>query len=361
MANMPVTTTTRNVLIKRLRHVIDTANSKTRRETVHVTKFSSDESDESDAKEAKKAKTARRATMVPSKASTPPRTMRASATPPRTTRASATPPPVQPKAITTRRNSGRLTPLADKEVATTKIAASSPIIEIDEDSDTEVIPLTQPVRKLREPSMGKSETVVTSFQHTVPSTPIVFEVYDDEDDNDSIGLESSNDVEVQTYTSGRSNFSAAYAKPLSTLGHRDFQAESQNIGRNSISTSYNTSYRQSGAYQRPTYASTSTFKSPSEHIEDEINDAPYLSDFTRRLTRLRAEPLTITPVNDEPAQSSYAYRPSGRKAAAKRDESLWRSFVTMLQTFNRQFGRFFFSVILVLVLILLFVIFFKND
>lgn len=336
MANMPVTTTTRNVLIKRLRHVIGTA-SKTRRETVHVTQFSSDES-ESEI-EAKKTKTvARRATMAPSKASTPPRT----------TRASATPPPVLPKTITTRRSSGRITPLADKEVAPTKVSAQAPIIEIEEESDTEgIIIRTQPAR---EPSMGKSETVVTSFQHTVPSTPIVFEVYDDDEfDNDSIELESSNDVEVQTYTSGRSQNSAGkHAKPLSTLG------------RNTISTSYNTSYRQSDAYQRPTYASTSMFKSPP--VDDvDITEAPYLSDFTRRLSKLRAEPLVITPINDD-STHSYAYRPSGRKAAVKeRDESLWRSFFTMLQIFNRQYGHIIVVFLFMFVSISFYVIFLKND
>lgn len=347
MANMPVTTTTRNVLIKRLRLVIGKANAKTRRETVHVTKFSSgDESESSDAIETKKSKTvSRRATMAPNKATTPPRTTRASATPPRTMRASATPPP-EPRTITTRRNSGRITPLANREAP---IKLVSVPIEIEEESDTDMIPLTQPPRKLREPSMGKSETVVTSFQHTV--SPIIYDVDDDDDDddeydNDNAELESSNDVEIHSSA-------VHYAQPGSTPVHRDLRLEAvtRNVGRSSISTSYNTSYR-------PTYAST--FK--SGNIDDEVTtEAPYLSDFTRRLSRLRAEPLVMTPINDEPTQS-YAYRPSGRKAACKvSDDSLWRSFVTMLHTFNRQYGGLIVGFLLVFVFILFYVIFIKID
>lgn len=310
MANMPVTTTTRNVLIKRLQHFIDTANTKNRRETVHVMKVSSGDESESDAIEVKK-KVTRRATMVPKKATTPPRSIRASATPPPLSinasatplplskRASATPPPVQPKGIVTRRLSGRITPQADTEVAApTKLPSSAqmPIIEIDEDTD------------------------------------------EDEDDD------SNTDFEVQTYTSGRSP-----AVPV-------------NAGRNTISTSYNTSYRQSDAYRRPTYASTSTVKSSSEYInEDEAIEAPYLSDFTRRLSRLRAEPLLIPPIDDdEPAQSYVYRRPSGR-AAERRDDSLWRSFVTMVNVFIRQYGYKIVLLLLVFFSIFIYVIFVKAD
>lgn len=359
MANIPVTTSTRNVLIKRLRHTMDMANNKTRRETIHVSKLSSEDESESDAFESagvkKKKAQPRRATIAPS-APTPPRKMRAS----------ATPPPVQLKAITTRRNSGRITPLADKEIAPIKLAESSSLVSnfaIEEESDIDEIPTTH---RMREPSMGKSETVVTSFQHNIASTPIVLDVNDDEEyDKRSLELESSNDVEPLHTTERTLNAPAGYANAYSTQQKRFYPSAenaSENIGRPSNSTSYNTSYRQADAYQRPTIASTSSFRSPRGDIDDlDINEAPYFIDFTRRLKRLQAEPLIITPIKDDLSQS-YAYRPSGRKSLAKKpDESLWCSFVTMLQTFNQQYGHLVIFFLLVFVAIVCYVMFSMNE
>lgn len=47
--NLPVTSTTRKILIKKLRNYMDTERSKLRRETTHATRYSSDEDGSSDA------------------------------------------------------------------------------------------------------------------------------------------------------------------------------------------------------------------------------------------------------------------------------------------------------------------------
>lgn len=65
--NLPVTSTTRKILIKKLRNYMDTERTKLRRETTHATRYSSDEDGSSDATSSVSAATAqshRRATRL---------------------------------------------------------------------------------------------------------------------------------------------------------------------------------------------------------------------------------------------------------------------------------------------------------
>lgn len=158
LPKVPVTASTRNILIKRLRsHLKDSSAAKVRRETINVVKYSSDEeSDKEAAKEKLKRKLenhkqARRATIGGAGA------------------VSAIPVAEKPS-----RKSGRMTPT---KATTTKtdnsvhVAAHVPIIVEDSDED---IHEPEPLRRRNDrrsksntPTLAKSDIITTSYKQVV--------------------------------------------------------------------------------------------------------------------------------------------------------------------------------------------------
>jgi LEM domain len=176
--NMPVTTTTRKVLVKKLQLKLENGTPKSiRRETIDVTKFSSDEEPEEVAKtDRKKEDTNRRRTVGGEKLSN-----------------------VVISAGSNKRRSGRVTPFA--ELLPSK--RQTPVPEFVEESDEDEIQLVIQHRpssvvpdrrsKSKSPSLGKSDTITTSYKHvpavpTIPESPIIiedeFEEPDDEEEDD---------------------------------------------------------------------------------------------------------------------------------------------------------------------------------
>lgn len=393
LANMPVTTTTRGVLIRKLRNVMKGAETKTRRETIHVTKYSSGEESEADAaavaatkKPAKPAATNRRATIAAA-APPPPK-----AVPIPLAKPIAPAPVAAAKPINTRRSSGRKTPNIEPASKPQPVSIAPNIIDIEEDSDEGPVytPSKQQRNKSRSPSLAKSDTVTTSYKHTtanaLPSEIIIEDEFEEEE------LESSVDAEIIKYTNTRNvqyrnspnknlypeqptirhSTAAAYINDI----HRD--SPSKSTKHASISTSFNPynvdtqqrRYTMSNAYQS-SYAPSKTDYVDDEDVDMlEEEETPYLSEFTRRLSRLRAEPLA----NDNTAKvrrdlgltgdNAYAYRTSdhihGRSALPKTDTSdtIWASFVTLLKAFEQRYRWYIIAVVVSFVALFIWVMLF---
>lgn len=359
MANMPVTSTTRKVLIKKLRNVLEggasgdktpTAKS-TRRETIAVARFSSgDDSDEPAAPTA--AAIARATAQRKTKAPSSERSSGRRATIGVSAAASSKPvapelvvsqlTPSQPKPITTRRSSGRLTPsaISDGAKPSAPISRAPAVITLQEDSDDEIefVPVVRPTaspgrsRQSRSPSMGKSETVVTSFKQVQAPAAIA----EASDESDAMA-DTSGEAEMRSFNisnSGQHGSNAALnygtsggGSPLkSTLANKQYFSSSKS---SSTTTTTKTSYAPSAvdlnvsAGRRYTSgagistAPTTTWQLPAtparqsdQHDDLIVTDAhtPYLSDFTRRLSRLRAEPLSVPGADATAAGSSGTAR-----------------------------------------------------
>lgn len=430
MANMPVTSTTRKVLIKRLRTVMDGATSdkpkSSRRETIHVARFSSGDESESDAARAQPPTSLRR-----SKAPSVEKTNRRATigVPSKAPMAVPEPPLAGPKPISMRRSSGRVTPSAVGGVDVAAAAAKAPVARapvvatLVEDSDDEVLQFSpvvtqaDPVRRQsRSPSMGKSETVVTSYKPPVKAPPPTIAEHGADADDDDLG-DTSSDAEVRTYTSGgggggANNVTLNYSPPKATTSSKQYFSSSK--------TSTTSTYR-SGAsdYQQPgadlnvsggrrfitstAGAALTSAWLPSTPVQrttataavDDliVTDAqtPYLSDFTRRLSRLRAEPLLVsdaapayrrrrdsnaTDAGDENSAAaagsgSYAYRTStrvhgrqsmagiaGKEASAVSGNTLVQAVKRAIGAFEHRFRYQIWSVVVVLVAIFVFTLLF---
>lgn len=449
LSNMPVTSTTRKVLIKKLRNHISTNGGgggagKARRETIHLTKYSSDEDSEpvssqpagtkKTAVTAKKEQTNRRATIASAAgtaaASTKlPKFISASQPTPKV---SETLPPEPGSA--SKRRSGRVTPVKDKDVASsaasTKAAPKVPAIL--EDSDDDMVPLTQLTqreRKSKSPSLSRAEMLTTSYIHQMEVTaqkvpePIeeemevdVPEMGKNEQDMDVIVLDDDEDSALasvsmpppqqppkpapvkesfsQTTSETRRTFTTATTMTDSRKG------KEERVFAEPAPLKYGTTER---TLPKPTFASPSIRSSMSSAVREETGpkydptDSPYLSEFTKRLSRLRAEAVqqpggvsrespsrrtmfegsttsslrsTYAPREEYEASSSSRYR-AGRQTMAPTVSTAGRRTATEtsgvrssmrqeLLALDRKYSirKIFYSLIIVLVVIFLFVFFF---
>lgn len=384
LANMPVTTTTRGVLIKKLRNVMQGAETKTRRETIHVTKYSSGEDSEIDNVAAaavvapkKTVKTNRRATIA---APVAPKSLPLPKLP-----GPVPAPAVKP--INTRRLSGRRTPSAEPATKAQPVSVAPSIIDINEDSDEDVPVYVAPTQrnKSRSSSLAKSETIRTSFKHisqNTPPKPIIEnepeEEYEEED------LESSVDAEIRKYTDSRNlqfRNSPIKNSNYEPIVRQSIAGYSTNYGdsstRASMSKSFNT-YKPDIQPRRNTMSTTSyDLYNDGNHDEDNMNDehldTPYLSDFTRRLKRLQAEPLA----NESSAklrqdlglagENVYAYRTSdrvqGRQPISTKidaSDTVWASFVTLLKAFEQRYRWYIIAIVFAFIALFIWVMLFAQ-
>lgn len=245
-ANMPVTTTTRKVLIKKLKIAKETQKSKTRRETVAVMKASDDEEPVELARGKKEKTPNRRATMAVVEKS-----KKVAAT---TITQNGTDSP--PKSQS--RRSSRATPAKEKQ-----------IISLQDQSDDDVIEVIEPIStrrsKSKTPTLAKSETVRTSYIRTVPIVREEDPSTEEEDRSYEVEFQEPQPV-LQT------------RRTTTTLSYSNKQPLTRNTIGKTLSTSYNPSY----------------LKLDNENDDEEEDDdieAPYLSQFAKRLSTLRAEPL----------------------------------------------------------------------
>lgn len=257
---IPVTDTTRKILIKRLVNATQngTANveskpaAKARRETVNVPKHTPVEESDSDAdivKVTKKSKQPanRRATIAASK-------------------------PIEKKTASN---------LKQTTVQTFNLA---------DDSDNDIVAIVPPAatpprrtsRTSRSPSLGKSTIVTTSYKHTI--APL-----EEQEDIESINLvnEDESDPEIIEPVLQKPREVIRRATQLPTLfGGSSNRKET---ATEEISSNDAVFRRRYTSYDQPSANSTriaSDDKSPVENLA-----TPFLSDFTRRLAQLKAEPL----------------------------------------------------------------------
>lgn len=385
LANIPVTTTTRKVQLKRLRAAIEGGappagsgekTTKNRRETIHVAKVA--EKSESDAKpkaatsDNGKAKSgsSRRATISATSAS---------AIPVKTN----TPIPAEskdaPSKVSSRRTSLRAsqTREAPEPVAIKPISKIPSIVDVPEESEEDVpfIPISQKrtARQSRSPSLSKSETVVTAFKQVLArATPIpeeIVNISDEEEEENDEDFETSVEPELAQY----SDFRKQAVEPSKTSYNRS------SVGASfANSTTYKPfvaeDFKSSTTQRRYTTTTSSLSQPPVEQrhrtpekssIGDggsiEVN-TPYLSDFTRRLSKLRAEPLNEERLlRRESAvgldEDDLYYRTSSqvhgrhqlRKAAPK--GTAWSYIKFLVGSFEQKYRKYIWPIVFLLLVI----------
>ncbi|XP_058464125.1 otefin [Malaya genurostris] len=319
LANMPVTQTTRKVLIKKLKNHMETANSKVRRETVHIVKYSSDEDSEMTEetnKKPQKKESSRRATIGGSAAKLSKTLPVMPQLPPPKVAAAAKPEKLDPSQ---KRRSGRVTPVQNKEELTPIVAIPKEPMIVENSDDDEDIPLTQLDRRDRSsksPSLTRAEMVTTSYIHQmdIPPKPTITE-------NMEIDLtESTDDVEVQLPEPER-----PIRPPVTPTRESRYNSNAISTSTNNRATiggtsgsSQNRQSEFSSSFGRPSTTTTSfNYKPfqpmPREEVKLQPTDSPYLSEFTKRLSRLKAENAQLNAVRDHPIRrtiaSSYASSP----------------------------------------------------
>lgn len=332
-ANLPITDTTRKVLLKKLKNAIDGQKVKNRRETVAVTKFSSDEEVELVDSQKPRAKTPnnRRATIaVAEKLSTSVKKSASNGTTTTTSNGTngVTAVDTPAKTKTPSRRTSRATPAQHLQ-----------------DSDDDDVPLISQVAPTRRSmsrtatptNLGVSETVRTAYKQSetlIEEAEIVFE-------------------EVAEPVVSKSTRRKTITTSSSNLPERSTPT---NFRRTTITTSYNP-------------RNASQYTDEAEQVQQqptvEINEAttPYLSNFAKRLSTLKAEPLD--PGMQKYRESSYTSYPRTSVAAAATTSSSSTSqyrkpqggiMSDMTKTFDRLEKRYRFRTTLYVIAIVLIVI-----
>lgn len=333
LANMPITATTRTVLVSKLRKAIEGQKSASRRETMHVIKHPTEEGkvEYKPGPASRKAANRRQTVNIVPMAK------------------EDVLPIAKPKSM---RRSGRITPTLSENGNSAPIAVPPSEIDIIE-SDEEPVRETYvpPKRTSRSPSLGKSQTVVTSYKTEVAKPVVIIESNeedDDEDDEDEYEPTESNgqyNIYPSLPTNGFKTFTPTKPQVQSTLRRTTTHttayepaAYKPNFEQNYIDVSFKaplskpivptyTSSSSSGLNRRYT---ANTFTSKQQYDDDSATehsdiDAPYLSNFAKRLSQLRPEPLDRKIIADV-------------KQHHQTGDSLWQSFSNLVIAFGRKFG-----------------------
>lgn len=379
--SIPVTQTTRKVLVKKLKAAADKEKQKTRRETIAVTKFSSDEGGDSETDKKKREKTPnRRATValvekVTKAATSTSNGVKDDMPAPRSTR---------------RASSGRTTPqAAEKPVAVTSSVPQIPQIQEDTDEEVKETLRSAPKRfsksKSKTPTLSKTETVRISYQTVQDKIPesdddIIF--VDDEDEPETPAPKTPRKPEPEMkLISSKSETVVNRRKTFTTSGIPTLGTSNTHFTSSIPSTSTRYSSVADSKYERPAlttsfdyYNKTSKPVVQLEDYEDDIEEnAPYLSNFAKRLSTLRAEPLDAGmdkykklsekveyPSYRAPTTSGYSYKRD--VIPAKNKPSLMDSFVQILVALDRQYNirKILYFAFVIFLLVAIYVIFFKN-
>lgn len=302
-----------------------------------------------------------------------------------------------------------------------------------ENSDEEEIPKkVSPVKngrsQTRSPSLGKSETVTTSYKQVIQSVAeetnadldteddvIVLDENEDEDDSIANELSSfqlpttfdrpswTSTARQTTTKTTRTQIAANDATKNAALRRltvgsgpsTSFRSTALNIpplnGNYDTATSSSTSHVSAGTSYKRRYTtnptavtSTSRYNGSDDNDEDILDghNAPFLSDFTRRLAELKADPLVkdlnrsgTTTYKSTVVTSPTVYRTTGteyyrtqadRKGSSsvvyrqQKNDTISGSFVNLLRACENKIRRPLFIVFLVLVIVFIYVMFFHN-
>lgn len=353
LGNMPVTSSTRQVLLGRLRKLVEGQKSAPRRETMHVTKLPTD----ADKVETKPGPaSARKTTNRRNTVNAIPMTQE----------------DVVPLAKSKNmRRSGRITPTLIENGNSAPIAVApseNVIIETDEESVRETY--VPPKRVSRSPSLGKSQTVVTSYKTEVAKPILIVESNEEDEDDD--------EDDEENYICDSNGQNNLYPS-LPTNGFKILSPTKKTLQTTLRRTTTNTTAYEPKSYKSlheqnysdgsfkaplskpivPTYTSATTsglnrrytsFTSQQKYDDDSATehsdiDAPYLSDFAKRLSQLRPEPLDRKIIAD--VKQHYP----------KTDDSLWQSFSNLVIAFGRKFGTIFIAGGLLMAVVFIYVFF----
>lgn len=305
---IPITVTTRKVLIKRLVEAVSgnalrTVN-KARRETVHVPKQSIADDSESDAE-------VKRPSSKPKPA---PINRRATIAAPQP--AAVVEKPLKPKFVPTVvvEKLPTIVPSAKAPALITPSKAPKPIVAALPEQSDDDMPVIKPNRRTsRSPSLGKSTVVTTSYKHTIE--PLHEQsVANDDDDVILVNDEDSDPGEyfVNKAKDSRHNFTTStlrstiigdknaspsrrttYDTYRSTIGPGPTLTSEFREQAKDVIAANDSLFRRRHTTNTPAKPQRELNGGGSEEEEDPLKkvDTPFLSNFTRRLAQLKAEPL----------------------------------------------------------------------
>ncbi|XP_058121525.1 otefin [Anopheles ziemanni] len=354
--NMPVTSTTRKVLIKKLRNHISENIAKLRRETIHVAKYSSDDDSEplgnvasGKKSQTKKEATNRRATIAgaSTKISKAASSLQPASKGPAAAAIGDGVSAVQPSdsGSTSKRRSGRVTPVKGKSAVDAKLTTIPPQeAVIMEDSDDDMVPLTQLKqrdRKSKSPSLSRTDMLTTSYIHQIEisKAPQVESIVEEMEVDlpeptqepylETIVLDDYDEVEqeemppprqpspkpkpvvkeiVHSKTTHQFDFRGTFADP---------EIKSKEVSESSsIHYGFGAGSRPLSGITTPSRSSTANALKDNTESRYEPTDSPYLSEFTKRLSRLRAEavqlPSNAGRTRDSPSRKTMIKQESKR-------------------------------------------------
>lgn len=291
--NIPVTQTTRKVLLKKLKNAMDTQKTKIRRETVAVIKSSDDE----DISEGKREKTPnRRATIAVTEKIK--KVAVTSSNGSGSNSRSGTP----VKAISSRRSSSRTTPAKEPQKSTVSSTANILPLPLQEDSDDDIVEIPFISRRSKTPTMAKSETVRTSYKTTTVENVVDDTIVDDYSPEPVI-------QELKPTVNRRKTYSTATTADFAEPPIRN--ATPTKFGRTTLTTSFNPSVNYNFKHN-----DDEDDDDEQEKLDITEKDAPYLSNFAKRLSTLKAEPLDVglnkykslrEEKYEKPAATNYSY------------------------------------------------------
>lgn len=245
--NLPVTQTTRKVLMKKLRNAVDGQKTKTRRETIAVAKFSSDEdvSDTGDDKRIKK-QASRRATIAPVE--------KISST--------SNGKPATPTKAVPRRASGRTTPLANEKPAMVTSTLITPMFNhIQEDTDEEIQEVIRKGKKAETPpKLGKSDMVRTSYKNADVVTVL--------DDDDNLPGFEDEEEDYEEYIP----LPPVKITKITAMDGKKTVKEDYSRRQTLSTTTYNSSIPATKAFREPTaYRQSTGFGTPERTLTTSYN------------------------------------------------------------------------------------------
>lgn len=333
-ANLPVTQTTRKVLVKKLKNAMETQKTKNRRDIVAVIK-SSDEEDIPETK--KREKTPRRATIaVTEKTKKAPASSSSSESIPRAE---------TPSKTTNSRRSSRATPAKDQ-----KPVVSSTASIINEESDDDIVEVRTYTRRSKTPTISKSETVRTSYKNETIAEPIIEKKRSVEQIAEPV-IQKTATIRRKTFTTASEQFELPPRTETPTK-----------FGKSTLTTSYNPS----GNYRAEN----------DQDYELDEKETPYLSNFAKRLSTLKAEPLSAgyvkpsyndfkTSDNKYSAEGNYTSRYSSQYGSssypqAQRQQGVVSQLAKDFNKMDRQYNvrKYAFIVLLIMLIIFIYVILF---
>lgn len=312
---IPVTNTTRKLMVKRLVEASSggapKANNKARRETVNVPKPSVAEDSESDADSkrpsSKPKPSNRRATIA---APLIPQPVVVIEKPSKPKPIAAVVAEKIPALVTPAKKSGRTTPSVPKPI----------VADIPDQSDDDVVapPVARPNRRTsRSPSLGKSTVVTTSYKHTIE--PLHEQSIGNDVSDIILVNDEDSDPGVDEFFANKGkgkdslkNFTTSTLRSTSSGDNNVMRRTTLDTFRTTIApgptlmSEYRDQAKDSIAASESLFRrrfTTNTPIKPSHELNngggDTDNDdplkkveTPFLSDFTRRLQQLKAEPLT---------------------------------------------------------------------